>query len=230
MNIMNDNMIVDKLFLMRDEKYAAFQAKLIPTIHPNRIIGVRTPELRALAKTLINENDSDLFLSSLPHKYFEENQLHAFMISLETDFTKCIAKVKAFLPFIDNWATCDQTLPMAFIKEPEKLLPDICKWLKSDKIYTVRFAIGLLMRHFLGENFKPEYADMVASLRSGEYYVNMMIAWYFATALAKQYDLIIPYLEAKKLDNWAHNKAIQKSLESYRISPERKEYLKTLKI
>ena len=227
---MHSTEIVAELFRLQDKKYAAFQAKLIPTVEAERIIGVRTPELRRFAKELFGDGDTAAFLSSLPHRYFEEDQLHAFVISLEKDFDKCIAEVEAFLPFVDNWATCDQLSPKAFKKEPEKLLPYICAWLHSDKVYTVRFAIGMLMQHFLDGKFDPQYADMVAAVRSDEYYVNMMIAWYFATALAKQYAAILPYLEGRKLADWTHNKAIQKSVESYRITAEQKAYLKTLKV
>ena len=226
---MNRDEIAAELFRMRDKDYALMQAKIIPTVAADRIIGVRTPALRAFAKRLYKDRDIEAFLSCLPHPYFDEDQLHAFVISLEKDFDKCIAELEAFLPFIDNWATCDQLSPKAFKKEPEKLLPSIQTWIKSDKTYTVRFAVGLLMQHFLGENFDTRYADMVAAVRSEEYYVNMMIAWYFATALAKQYELVLPYLEEKRLDAWTHNKALQKSLESYRISDEQKAYLKSLK-
>ena len=235
---MNREEIVQELFALRDEKYGTFQAKLIPNIDPDSIIGVRTPALRAFAKELAKEAakdeakaaDIEAFLAGLPHRYFDENQLHAFIISLEKDFEKCIEEVEAFLPHVDNWATCDQLSPKAFKKQPQKLLPYIRTWIKSDETYTVRFAIGMLMEHFLGELFDTEYADMVAAVRSDEYYINMMIAWYFATALAKQYDAVIPYIANKRLDDWTHNKAIQKSVESYRITPEQKAYLKTLKI
>ena len=227
---MNREEIVAELFRLQDKKYAAFQAKLIPTIPADKIIGVRTPELRAFAKELSKDEGVGAFLTALPHQYFEEDQLHAFVISLEKDFDKCIGEVEAFLPFVDNWATCDQLSPKAFKKVPEKLLPYIETWLKSDKVYTVRFAIGMLMQHFLDQRFDPKCANMVAAVKSEEYYINMMIAWYFATALAKQYDAILPYLEGKKLDAWTHNKAIQKSVESYRITAEQKAYLKTLKV
>ena len=227
---MNRDMIVAELFRLQDRKYAAFQAKLIPTIPADKIIGVRTPELRNFAKKLSADEGIDVFLESLPHQYFEEDQLHAFVISLEKDFDQCVGEVEAFLPFVDNWATCDQLSPKAFKKEPEKPLPYIETWLKSDKVYTIRFAIGMLMQHFLDEKFDPKYPDMVAAVKSEEYYINMMIAWYFATALAKQYDAILPYLEGRKLDPWTHNKAIQKSVESYRITAEQKAYLKTLKV
>ena len=222
--------IVGKLFQMRDEKYAAMQVKILPTVEKDSIIGVRTPELRAFAKALFGDTETESFLRELPHWYFDENQLHAFLISQEKDFDKCIAETEAFLPFIDNWATCDQLSPKAFKREAQKLLPYIRKWIRSEHVYTVRFAIGMLMQHFLDGNFSPEYPEMVAGARSEEYYVNMMRAWYFATALAKQYDSVIPYLEGKKLDIWTHNKTIQKSIESYRITDEQKEYLRTLKI
>ena len=219
---------------MQDAQYAAFTARIIPSVDRDSIIGIRTPALRTFAKEMVRnkENTADLerFLNTLPHKYFEENQLHAFLISLEKDFDKCASHVENFLPHIDNWATCDQLSPKAFKKEKEKLLPYIKKWIKSERGYTVRFGIGMLMQHFLDENFCDQYASMVAKVRSDEYYVNMMRAWYFATALAKQYDLILPYIEQKKLDAWTHNKAIQKSIESYRITAEQKSYLRTLKV
>jgi len=227
---MKRNEIVAELFRLQDKEYARMQAKIIPTVSPDRIIGVRTPALRDFAKRLSKDQDIGEFLSYLPHQYFDEDQLHAFVISLERDFDKCIAEVDAFLPFIDNWATCDQLSPKAFKKEPEKLLPYIQIWIKSDKTYTVRFAIGLLMQHFLDDHFDLKYADEVAGIRSEEYYIRMMIAWYFATALAKQYELVLPYLEDKRLDDWVHNKAIRKSIESYRITDEQKAYLRTLKV
>ena len=222
--------IVTELFNMRDVDYAQFQGKLIPTVSSDRVIGVRTPVLRAFAKDLYKNPDIDEFLCATPHQYFDEDQLHAFVISLEKDFDKCIALVEEFLPFIDNWATCDQLSPKCLKKEPEKLLSYIKVWIKSNHIYTVRFAIGMLMQHYLDDGFKTEYADMVAEVRSDEYYINMMIAWYFATALAKQYESIVPYIEERRLAVWVHNKAIQKSVESYRITAEQKEYLRTLKI
>ena len=227
---MNREKIVEELFRMQDKDYALMQTKIIPTVAADRIIGVRTPALRTFAKSLYKDSDIDAFLSSVPHQYFDEDQLHAFILSLEKNFDKCIAEVDAFLPYIDNWATCDQLSPKVFKKEPEKLLPHIQSWIKSDRTYTVRFAIGMLMQHFLDERFDVKYADLAAAVRSEEYYVNMMIAWYFATALAKQYESILPYLEEKRLDDWVHNKAIRKSVESYRITDEQKTYLKTLKV
>lgn len=184
---MNRDEIVAELLGMRDEDYALMQAKIIPTVAADRIIGIRTPVLRTFAKKLYKDHDVESFLSCVPHQYFDEDQLHAFVISLEKDFDKCVTEVDAFLPFIDNWATCDQLSPKVFKKEPGKLLPHIQTWIKSDKTYTVRFAIGMLMQHFLDANFDAKFMDMVAAVRSEEYYVNMMIAWYFATALAKQY-------------------------------------------
>ena len=221
--------IIRELFRLQDKDYALLQAKIIPNIASEKIIGVRTPALRTFAKTLYKDSDIEDFLSGVPHQYFDEDQLHAFVISLEKDFDRCIIRVDAFLPYIDNWATCDQLSPKVFKKNPEKLLPFIQTWIKSDKTYTVRFAIGMLMQHFLDENFDTKYVDMVAEIRSKEYYINMMIAWYFATALAKQYESVLPYIEEKRLDSWTHNKAIQKSVESYRITDEQKKYLKSMK-
>lgn len=227
---MQGNEITLRLFALRDAPYAAMQQKILPTVQAERIIGVRTPALRAFARELYQDAGRDAFLAALPHRYFDEDQLHAFVISLEKDFGACAARVEAFLPYIDNWATCDQMSPRAFGKAPERLLPYIHRWLASDKTYTVRFAIGMLMQHFLNGNFRPEYPAMVAAVRSEEYYVRMMIAWYFATALAKQYDAVLPYLAERRLDKWTHNKAIQKSVESFRISDAQKQYLKTLRI
>ncbi|MBR5358577.1 MAG: DNA alkylation repair protein [Clostridiales bacterium] len=227
---MNLKQIEKELFRMQDKDYAVLQQKIIPAADPGSVIGVRTPELRSFAKVLYKDEGCEKFLKSVPHKYFDENQLHAFVISLEKDFDKCVQEVEEFLPYVDNWATCDQMSPKVFKKDPDRLLPYIKKWIKSDKTYTVRFAIGMLMEHFLGDNFLSEYADMVAVVCSEEYYVNMMRAWYFATALAKQYDAIIPYVENKRLDDWTHNKTIQKSIESYRITDEQKKYLRSLKV
>ena len=222
--------IREKLFSMQDKKYRDFQAKLIPTVATDSVIGVRTPALRTYAKELLKEGKYEAFLQDLPHRYFDENQLHAFIISGIKDYEKCMEEVCRFLPYVDNWATCDQMSPKVFRKQKAELLKQIKKWIKSDETYTVRFAIGMLMEHFLDDDFAPEYPKMVASVRSEEYYINMMIAWYFATALAKQYEAVLPYIEGKKLDPWTHNKAIQKSVESYRITDEQKTYLKSLKV
>lgn len=227
-------MIVDDiredLFANQDVKYRDFQSKLTPTIEVNTAIGVRTPVLRKLAKYYSKRQDVDEFLADLPHKYFDENQLHAFILSEIKDFDECIGKLERFLPFVDNWATCDQMSPKCFKKNHEKLLPYLNKWIKSDDTYTVRFAIVTFMAHFLDEDFDEGYLGLVSDIKSDEYYINMAIAWYFATALAKQYDKTIPYIENKTLDVWTHNKAIQKSIESYRVTAEHKEYLKSLKV
>ena len=220
----------DKLMELQDLKYADFQRKLMPTVQAEKVIGVRTPQLRRLAKELKGSDEAEAFLEELPHEFFDENQLHAFLIGEEKDFDKCIREVERFLPFVDNWATCDQLSPKVFRKHRTELLGYIRRWLDSDHTYTVRFAEGMLMEHFLGEDFAPDYPEMVAAVRSEEYYINMMTAWYFATALAKQWDAVLPYIEGRRLDMWTHNKAIQKSVESRRITPEQKEYLKTLKI
>lgn len=218
-----------QLFEFQDVKYKDFQKNLIPTVDPESIIGVRTPELRKYAKQLVKENKTDEFLSDLPHKYFDENQLHAFILSELKDYEKCVEEVCRFLPYVDNWATCDQMSPNVFKKHRTELVEYIKQWLESDKTYTVRFAIGMLMQHYLDDEFDIGYAEMVQEVKSEEYYINMMIAWYFATALAKQYDNILPILEQNRLDVWTHNKVIQKAVESYRIMPEQKAYLKSLK-
>jgi 3-methyladenine DNA glycosylase AlkD len=218
-----------QLFEFQDVKYKDFQKNLIPTVDPESIIGVRTPELRKYAKQLVKENKTDEFLSDLPHKYFDENQLHAFILSELKDYEKCVEEVCRFLPYVDNWATCDQMSPNVFKKHRTELMEYIKQWLESDKTYTVRFAIGMLMQHYLDDEFDIGYAEMVQEVKSEEYYINMMIAWYFATALAKQYDNILPVLEQNRLDVWTHNKVIQKAVESYRIMPEQKAYLKSLK-
>lgn len=222
--------IQNKLFELQDIKYQDFQYKLIPTVEPDSIIGVRTPELRKLAKELVKADCYAEFLRDLPHKYFDENQLHSFIISEIKDYSICINEVYKFLPYIDNWATCDQLSPKVFKKYKKELLLTIKQWITSNKTYTVRFAVGILMQHFLNDDFDTAYPEMVASIRSDEYYINMMIAWYFATALVKQYDAVLPFIENKRLDTWTHNKAIQKAVESYRITAKQKEYLKTLKI
>lgn len=231
-----DNKILEYLISMRDEEYAQFQAKLIPTIDPESVIGVRTPILRNYAKELMKSKEEEVvimreaFLKSVPHKHFDENQLHAFLVSLEKDYDKCIHEVDAFLPYVDNWATCDQMSPKIFKKHLLELDNKIKEWLESDKTYTIRFAIGMRMEHFLEDNFKYEDALCIAAIRSDEYYINMMKAWYFATALAKNYEETLPILLEKKMDIWSHNKTIQKAVESFRITPEQKVYLKTLKI
>ena len=202
----------------------------MPTVTPDTVIGVRTPQLRAYAKEVFKSEYAEIFLSSLPHTYYEENNLHGFLIEKIKDYDLCIKHLNKFLPFVDNWATCDQLTPKIFKKHTDKLLKQIEIWINSEHTYTVRFAIKMLMAFYLDENFKPAYPKLVASIKSDEYYINMMIAWYFATALAKQYNETIPYLENKTLDKWIHNKTIQKAVESYRITDEQKTYLRTLKI
>ena len=222
--------IQDELFRLKDEKYRDFQGKLMPTVELDTGIGVRTPELRKYAKQLVKREDVSGFLIELPHRYFDENQLHAFTIAEMKDYDRWIEEVNRFLPDVDNWAPGDQMSPKVFKKYREGLLDHIRIWIQSDKTYTVRFAIGMLMEHFLDEDFNAEYPEMVAAVSSDEYYVNMMIAWYFATALAIQYDTVLPYIEEQHLDTWTHNKTIQKAVESYRITPEQKEHLKSLKV
>jgi len=222
--------IRNELFKMQDIAYRDFNSKLIPTVNKSLFIGVRTPELRKYAKQLAKREDIEEFLHSLPHKYFDENQLHAFIVSEIKDFKSCVDKVNEFLPYVDNWATCDQLSPKVFKKNHKELIAYIKEWLESDKVYTVRFGIGMLMEHFLDEDFDISYLETVSNIRSDEYYVNMMIAWYFATALAKQYESVLPFIENRRLEIWTHNKAIQKAVESLRISDEKKEYLKNLKI
>ena len=221
--------IRQELFLLQDIEYRDFQSKLIPGKSPEDMIGVRTPALRSFAKRLLKEGREEAFLEMLPHPYFDEDQLHAFVLSEIKDYERCIREVERFLPYVDNWATCDQLSPKVFRKNKEDLLRHIHEWIRSKQTYTVRFGIGMLMQHYLDGDFRPAYPEMVARVRSEEYYVNMMIAWYFATALAKQYDAVIPYIEEQRLATWTHNIAIQKSIESRRITPERKDYLRGLK-
>ena len=248
---------------MADPKTAAFTSRIIPNVDPKTILGIKTPELRALAKELLAGQKgaanaskakkaaalapaaqsvgktkkaaalapaAQKFLSDLPHKYFEENQLHGFVVSGIKDFDQCVAELERFLPYIDNWATCDQVSPICFKNHKDKLLPLIMDWIKSGRVYTVRFGIVNLMRHFLDEDFEPEFLKIVAAVTSEEYYIKMAVAWYFAEALAKQWDAALPYIKAKRLEAWTHNKAIQKARESFKISDERKELLASLKV
>ena len=234
---MTKEQIRERLFNMRDLKYRDFSASLMPTLNKESIIGVRVPDLRAFAKKLVSNSYSekdffeiDVFLSDLPHDFFEENNLHAFIVSDIKNFSECIKRVEQFLPFVDNWATCDSFRPACFSTHKNELLPYINKWISSDRPYTVRFGIEILMLHFLDDGFSAEHPETVSKIRSKEYYVNMMIAWYFATALAKQYENVIFYLEKKVLPCRVHNKTIRKACESYRITKEQKEYLRALKI
>lgn len=217
------------LFENQDLGYKEFHQKLVPNLDPDTIIGVRVPALRKLAKDFSGTEKRAEFLKTLPHKYYEENNLHAFFIEQIADFDRCIAEINRFLPYIDNWATCDSMRPKVFLKNKEKLLLQIDKWLKSEKTYTVRYGIEMLMVHFLDEDFSEKHLEKVASIKSDEYYVNMMLAWYFATALAKQWDKTVPYLHEHKLHPWVHNKTIQKAVESYRISAEQKKFLRNLR-
>ena len=222
--------ITKLLFELRDEKYAQFQAKLTPSVDPKLFIGVRVPEVRKLAKTLKDNPEVEKYLKELPHKYYDENMLHGLLISEIKDFDMAIEETNRFLPYVDNWAVCDIMSPKIFKKHKEELIKYIKKWTKSKQTYTIRFGIEMLMSHYLDEDFKEEYLDIVAKVKSKEYYVNMMIAWYFATALAKKWDSTISYIEENKLDKWVHNKTIQKAIESYRITDKQKDYLRTLKI
>lgn len=226
---MPENEIVTHLFELQDPGYRDFQSRLIPTIDSKLVIGVRTPQLRAYTRNLIREGKAEEFLHALPHRYFEENQLHSFLISEIRDYDRCVEEVCRFLPYIDNWATCDQLSPKVFQKHHGELLPEIKEWIRSDQTYTIRFGIGMLMRYFLDEDYDAAYPEMVAGVCSEEYYVNMMMAWYFATALAKQYEDILPYLENRRLSLWVHNKTIQKAVESFRLTADQKSFLRTLR-
>ena len=222
--------IKKELFNKQDKTYKDFQIKLIPTVEKDSIIGVRTPILKFYAKELYKREDIEEYLCDLPHQYFDENQLHAFIISNIKEYDKCIEEVNRFLPYIDNWATCDQLSPNVFKKNKDKLLKEIDKWLEDEHVYTRRFAIELLMSHYLDESFDINYANYISDIKSDEYYLKMMIAWYFSFALVKKYDEVISIIEAKKMEKWVQNKTIQKAVESYRITDDKKEYLKTLKI
>lgn len=222
--------IRQRLFELQDTGYRDFHSKLVPNIDPDCVIGVRTPTLRSLAKELSKMPEITEFLRSLPHRYYDENNLHGFIIAGMKDYETCIKELERFLPYIDNWATCDLISPKIFKKHLPELLEKIKVWMGSEHTYTIRFGIEMLMSFYLDEHFDPKYLEMAASVQSEEYYVKMMIAWYFATALAKQYEAALPYIELKRLEPWTHNKAIQKAIESYRIPDEHKGYLRTLKI
>lgn len=224
------NVISEELFALQDTEYQVFQSKLMPTIPPETVIGVRTPLLRKRAKELAGTPQAESFLHDLPHRYYEENNLHAFLIEKIRDYDTALAETERFLPYINNWATCDCFCPKVFAKHKEELLISIRRWLGSDQTYTVRYAMGMLMRYYLDEDFQPEYLAWVAGVHSEEYYLNMMRAWYFATALAKQPDAALPWLTDRRLDVWMHNKTIQKAAESYRIPPEMKQQLRELRI
>ena len=221
--------IYDKLSEVKDEEYKEFQSKLVPNISPDVILGVRTPDMRRIAKEMYGTPEGDAFLRELPHRYYEENLVHFFMIARIRDFDECVSAVETFLPYIDCWPVSDQSSPAVFKKNHQKLIPYIKKWISSDHVYTARFGLRMLMNEYLGEDFKDEYLELVSSKEGDDYYLKMMIAWYFATALAKRYDETIPYIEERRLDEWVHRKSIQKALESYRVSDEHKEYLRSLR-
>lgn len=218
-----------QLFELQDEKYRDFHSKLIPDTDKEAVIGIRMPVLRKFAKTFGKTPEAEAFLQQLPHRFYEENNLHMMLITEIKDYPTCIKEVKKFLPYIDNWATCDFSEPKCFRKHKKEVLEEIKDWIHSSETYTIRYGIGMLMRLFLDEDFSPEYLEMAVGVRSEEYYVNMMLAWYFATALAKQWDATIPYIEQHKLSDWVHRKTIQKAVESFRITPEQKVYLKSFR-
>ena len=219
-----------QLWELQDAAYKDFHAKLIPTVDPDTIIGVRTPQVRALSKKWAKDPQIGEFLAELPHRYYDENNVHAFVVEQIRDYGECLAQTERFLPYMDNWATCDMMVPKVFAKHKKELLESVKKWIASDKTYTVRFGVGMLMRFFLEEDFSTEYLDWVVGIQSEEYYINMMRAWYFATALAKQYEATLPYIEEKRLDPWTHNKAIQKARESNRMTTAQKAYLNGMKV
>lgn len=221
--------ILDKLFEIQDTEYADFQCKLTPGVDRSLFIGVRVPAARALAKKLKDDPEVPAFLADVPHKYFDENMLHVLLLSQMKDYEACVEEVEKFLPYVDNWAVCDIMSPKIFAKNKDKLLPRLKQWAKSKHLYTARFGVEMLMSFYLDDDFKPEYLEIPAAIKSDEYYMRMMNAWFYATALAKQWDATIVYLQENRLDAWTHNKTIQKARESYRITPEQKEYLKTLK-
>lgn len=219
-----------ELFKIADTNYRDFHSKLIPTVDKDHIIGVRTPDLRKFAKSLENSDKREIFLELLPHTYYDENNLHAFFIEQEKDFSSCVSELNRFLPYVDNWATCDMMNPKVLKKDKKALLCLINKWINSTDIYTVRFGLKMLMDYFLDEDFSADYLELAATVKSDEYYINMMIAWFFATALTKRYDETLPFIKNMRLSEFCHNKTISKACESLRISKDKKEYLKTLRI
>ena len=218
-----------ELFSLQDLKYKEFHQKLMPTVNPDKVIGIRTPVLRQFAKAFLKREEAESFLKNLPHKYYEEDNLHAFLLEEIKDYETLIQELNIFLPFIDNWATCDMMRPKILKNHKTELLEDIKRWLNSKDTYTIRFAVNCLMNYYLEEDFKSEYLQWVKNIESDEYYINMVRAWYFATALAKQYDETVKILENNALDKWTHNKTIQKAIESHRITKEQKVYLRKLK-
>ena len=221
--------VYERLLSYQDKTYKEFQSKLVPNIDKETIIGVRTPQIRSIVKEIFGTEEANIFLKTLPHQYYEENLVHIFLVSKIKDYDECVKEIERFLPYIDCWPVCDQATPLVFKKNHDKLLPYIKKWIKSNKVYTARFGIRMLMNEFLNDDFKEEYLELVSSKKGEDYYLKMMIAWFFATALAKQYNATIKYIENKCLDPWIHKKTIQKAIESYRVSDEHKEYLKTFR-
>lgn len=221
--------VYERLVVCSNEKYRDFQSKLVPNIPKETILGVKTPDMRKIAKEIKGTEEAAEFLTELPHKYYEENLVHFFLIAMIGDFDECVKAVETFLPYVDCWSVCDQSSPKVFKKNHAKLLPLIKKWIGSAHVYTARFGIRMLMNEFLGEDFKQEYLEWVAAVKGEDYYIKMMVAWYFATALAKRYDESVIYIEERRLETWTHKKAIQKAVESFRVSDEHKEYLKTFR-
>ena len=221
--------VYERLMSFKDNNYKEFQSKLVPNIDKETIIGVRTPDMRNIAKELFGTEEANEFIQTLPHQYYEENLVHFFLISKIKDFNECVKEVEKFLPYIGCWPVCDQATPISFKKNHDNLLPLIKKWIKSKHVYTARFGIRMLMNDFLDDDFKEEYLELVANKSGEDYYLKMMIAWFFATALAKKYDATIKYIEDNRLDSWVQKKTIQKAVESYRVTDEHKEYLKKFK-
>ena len=224
-----ENTIQGRLFALADPAYREFHQKLIPTVDPARVIGVRTPRLRALARELAGTPEAAAFLAALPHQYYEENNLHGLLVCRFRDYGRTVAALEQLLPQVDNWATCDLLRPRAFQGRPLQLEGQLRAWIASPHPYTIRFGLEMVMTHYLEEGFQPQWLELAAGVRSGEYYVNMMVAWLFATALAKQYAAALPYLQERRLDRWTHNRTIQKAVESYRITPEQKALLRGLR-
>lgn len=224
------NSIRKQLFDLSDESYKDFQSKLMPTIDPETVIGIRTPSLRRFALAFAKTEEAAAFMENLPHAYYEENNLHAFLIEALGDFEKTVRALECFLPYVDNWATCDMMSPKIFVRHKKELLPFIEKWLKSDHVYTARFGLVMLMKHYLDEDFSPALLEKACAVSSDSYYIEMAKAWFFAEALVKQYESAIPYLEKKKLSPWVHNKTISKACDSFRITPETKTFLRSLRL
>lgn len=222
--------MIERLLELKDEAYGDFQAKLTPGVDRSTIIGVRIPLLRKLAKEIYKSGEYKDLLKSLPCKFYDETMLCGLAISEIKDYVECVDAVERILPYVDNWAICDILSPKVFKKHRKELIEKIYEWSASDETYTCRFGLEMLMTHFLDSDYKKEYLDIPANIKSEEYYINMMIAWFYATALAKKWDDTIEYIVNQRLDKWTHNKTIQKAVESRRISNEQKDYLRTLRI